>query len=146
MLRELKELDSAGRTFETARRREPENHGLTKQLAEIYLQQNDFPRACKLKVDMARSSPNADTRFELFCEAGEIWAKRADELEMAAERLRGGAAAPSARPEAPRHPQVALHRALRVGARGGDPRGPHPARGQGGEEARGRAADRGPHA
>ncbi|MFO0742966.1 MAG: hypothetical protein U0270_44230 [Labilithrix sp.] len=82
--RELKDLDSAAACFEAARRREPENHGLTKQLSEIYLEQGDFPRACKLKVDIARNAPNGDLRFELFCEAGEIWAKRADELEKAA--------------------------------------------------------------
>jgi tetratricopeptide (TPR) repeat protein len=84
LLRELKDLDASGRCFEVARRREPENHGLTKQLSEIYLEQGDFPRACKLKVDIARTSPNGDTRFDLFMEAGEIWAKRADELEKAA--------------------------------------------------------------
>ena len=82
--RELKELDSAARCFEAARRREPENVGVTKQLSEIYLEQADYPRACKLKVDMARALVNGDARFELFFEAGEIWAKRADELEKAA--------------------------------------------------------------
>ncbi|MBX3220789.1 MAG: tetratricopeptide repeat protein [Labilithrix sp.] len=78
------DLDSAAAIFERARRLEPEDQEVTRALAEVYLAQGDFPRACKLKVDMARNATNADTRFDLFCEAGEIWARRADELEKAA--------------------------------------------------------------
>ena len=78
------DVDGAAALFERARRLEPEDQEITKALAEVYLAQGDFPRACKLKVDMARNATNADTRFDLFCEAGEIWARRADELEKAA--------------------------------------------------------------
>src|SRR6202000_2467333 len=83
--RELKDLDAAARCFEAGRRREPDNVALTRQLADIYLEQADYPRACKLKVDLARNSAGGDTRFELLVEAGEVWAKKADELEKAAE-------------------------------------------------------------
>jgi len=82
--RDFGDLDSASAMFERARRLDPENQDVTRELAEVYLAQGDFPRACKLKVDMARNATNADTRFELFCEAGEIWARRAEELEKAA--------------------------------------------------------------
>lgn len=78
------DLDSAAALFERARRLEPDDPELTRALAEVYLAEGDFPRACKLKVDMARSATDVDTRFDLFCEAGEIWARRADELEKAA--------------------------------------------------------------
>ncbi len=82
--RDAGDLDSAAALFERARHLEPEDQEITRELAELYLAQGDFPRACKLKVDMARNATNADVRFELFCEAGEIWARRAEELEKAA--------------------------------------------------------------
>ena len=82
--RDFGDLDSAAATFERARRLDPEDQDVTRELAEVYLAQGDFPRACKLKVDMARNATDADTRFDLFCEAGEIWARRAEELEKAA--------------------------------------------------------------
>ncbi|MBX3259158.1 MAG: hypothetical protein KF782_05660 [Labilithrix sp.] len=78
------DLDGAAALQERARRLEPDDPELTQALAEVYLAQGDFPRACKLKVDMARNATDAETRFDLFCEAGEIWARRADELEKAA--------------------------------------------------------------
>jgi tetratricopeptide (TPR) repeat protein len=82
--RDFGDLDAAGATFERARRLEPEDQEIIRELADVYLAQGDFPRACKLKVDMARNATSADTRFDLFCEAGEIWARRAEELEKAA--------------------------------------------------------------
>lgn len=82
--RTLGDLDVAAHMLERARRLDPENQEITKELSNVYLAQTDFPRACKLKVDMARNATNADTRFDLFCEAGEIWSRHADELEKAA--------------------------------------------------------------
>ena len=64
--RELKDLEAAARCFEAGRRREPDNAALTRQLADIYLEQADYPRACKLKVDLARNSAGGDMRFELL--------------------------------------------------------------------------------
>ena len=84
LLHDAGDVDGAAGLLERARHLEPEDQEITKALAEVYLAQGDFPRACKLKVDMARNATNADTRFDLFCEAGEIWARRADELEKAA--------------------------------------------------------------
>lgn len=81
--REIGELGLAAALFERIRRDHPDAN-VTKELAEVYLAQGDFPRACKLKVDMARNATSADTRFDLLCEAGEIWARRAEELETAA--------------------------------------------------------------
>jgi tetratricopeptide (TPR) repeat protein len=84
ILRDAGDLDEAASTFERARRMDPEDRDLSKDLADVYLQQGDFPRACKLKIDLARSAPTADERFNLLVETGEIWARRADELEKGA--------------------------------------------------------------
>jgi tetratricopeptide (TPR) repeat protein len=84
LLRDAGDLDNAALTYERARRLDPVNRDLAKELAEVYLAQGDYPRACKLKVDMARSAPSIDERFALLVDAGEIWARRAEELEKAA--------------------------------------------------------------
>jgi tetratricopeptide (TPR) repeat protein len=76
-------VDRATKLLERLRREQPEDANVMKELAALYLAQGDFPRACKLKVDMARNATSADLRFDLLCEAGEIWARRADELELA---------------------------------------------------------------
>lgn len=78
------EIDLAAATLERARESDPDHPELLKELAEVYLAQGDFPRCCKLKVDMARNAVSADARFQLLCDAGEIWARRADELDKAA--------------------------------------------------------------
>jgi len=84
LLRDANDLDNAALTYERARSLDPSNRELMKELAEVYLAQGDFPRACKLKVDMARSAASIDERFGLLLDAGEIWARRAEELEKAA--------------------------------------------------------------
>jgi tetratricopeptide (TPR) repeat protein len=84
LLRDCGDLERAVTTFERARHLDPEDPEITKELSDLYLAQADFPRACKLKVDMARNATSADDRFNLFVEAGEIWARRAEELEKAA--------------------------------------------------------------
>lgn len=84
LLRDCDDLDGAAAALERARRSQPEDREIARQLSEVYLAQADFPRACKLKVDMARDALSADERFDLLVEAGEIWARRADELEKAA--------------------------------------------------------------
>ena len=82
--RDAGELDAAGLTLESALERDPDHPDVLKELADVYLAQGDFPRCCKLKVDMARNATTADARFQLLCDAGEIWARRADELDKAA--------------------------------------------------------------
>lgn len=78
------EIDAAASTLERALETDPENTEVLKELADVYLAQGDFPRCCKLKVDLARDATTADARFQLLCDAGEIWARRADELDKAA--------------------------------------------------------------
>jgi tetratricopeptide (TPR) repeat protein len=78
------EVDQAAATLELARKAEPDHPEVLKELADVYLAQGDFPRCCKLKVDMARNALSADARFQLLCDAGEIWARRAEELDKAA--------------------------------------------------------------
>lgn len=78
------EIDLAAATLERAQSAEPDNPDVVRELADVYLAQGDFPRCCKLKVDMARNATSAETRFQLLIDTGEIWAKRADELDKAA--------------------------------------------------------------
>lgn len=78
------EIDAAATTLERAQAATPEDPYVVRELSEVYLAQGDFPRACKLKVDIARNATSAETRFQLLIETGEIWAKRADELDKAA--------------------------------------------------------------
>jgi tetratricopeptide (TPR) repeat protein len=82
--RDAGEIDASANTLERVLEAEPEHPDVTKALAEVYLAQGDFPRACKLIVDMARNATSADRRFELLVEAGDIWAKKAEETEKAA--------------------------------------------------------------
>ena len=82
--RDAGEVDAAASALERALETEPENPEVLKELADVYLAQGDFPRCCKLKVDLARNAMTADERFQLLCDAGEIWARRADELDKAA--------------------------------------------------------------
>ncbi|HSO40569.1 MAG TPA: tetratricopeptide repeat protein, partial [Labilithrix sp.] len=82
--RDAGEVDAAAATLEHAMASDPDHPGVQKELAEVYLALGDFPRCCKLMVDMARNATTADARFQLLCDAGEIWAKRADELDKAA--------------------------------------------------------------
>jgi tetratricopeptide (TPR) repeat protein len=84
LLRDAGDLDAAVTTYLHAWELLPEAKEIPAALAEIYLTQGDYPRTCKLKVDLARNATSAEERFELFVEAGEIWARRADELEKAA--------------------------------------------------------------
>ena len=78
------EVDLAASALERALRAEPDHPEVVKELADVYLAQGDYPRCCKLKVDMARNAISADARFQLLCDAGEIWARRAEELDKAA--------------------------------------------------------------
>ena len=82
--RSANDIDAAAHTLEQAIAVEPDSPEVLKELADVYLVQGDFPRCCKLKVDMARNATSADVRFQLLCDAGEIWAKRAEELDKAA--------------------------------------------------------------
>ncbi len=82
--RDAGEVDAAATTLERALETEPEHPDVLKDLADVYLAQGDFPRCCKLKVDLARNATTADARFQLLCDTGEIWARRADELDKAA--------------------------------------------------------------
>ena len=78
------DVDGSAAILERAIEGDPDNQEVLKELSEVYLAQGDFPRCCKLKVDMARNATTAEARFKLLCEAGEIWARKADELDKAA--------------------------------------------------------------
>ena len=82
--RDAGELEAAAATLEHAQQSDPDHPGILKERAEIHLALGDFPRSCKLMVEMARNAISADARFQLLCDAGEIWAKRAGELDEAA--------------------------------------------------------------
>jgi tetratricopeptide (TPR) repeat protein len=82
--RSANDIDAAAHTLEQALRADPDTPEVLKELADVYLAQGDFARCCKLKVDMARNATSADVRFQLLCEAADIWAKRAEELDKAA--------------------------------------------------------------
>ncbi len=78
------DLDAAAVMFERARKLAPDDAALQKELAEVYLALGDFPRACKLKVDLARNATSEDAKFQQLVDAGEIWARQARELPQAA--------------------------------------------------------------
>ena len=78
------EIDLAASTLERAQSAAPDDPDVVRELADVYLAQGDFPRCCKLKVDMARNATSAEARFQLLIDTGEIWAKRAGELDKAA--------------------------------------------------------------
>lgn len=82
--RDAADIDGATHTLERAIANDPEHPEVLRELVDTYLAQGDYPRACKLKVDMARNATSADGRFQILCDAGEIWAKRAGELDRAA--------------------------------------------------------------
>ncbi len=77
-------LDAASELLERSLEGEPRHDELMKGLAEIYLAQGDYPRCCALTTTMAELAATDDTRFRLLCDAGEIWARRAGELDKAA--------------------------------------------------------------
>ncbi|MCA9586560.1 MAG: tetratricopeptide repeat protein [Myxococcales bacterium] len=74
---------SAADTLRRALEQEPAHADAKRVLAELVLEQGDFAVACKLKLDLARNATNADTKFAALVEVGEIWARRAKELERA---------------------------------------------------------------
>ena len=78
------DVDGSAVTLERALEGDPDNQEVLTELSEVYLALGDFPRCCKLKIDMARNATTAEARFKLLCEAGEIWARKADELDKAA--------------------------------------------------------------
>jgi tetratricopeptide (TPR) repeat protein len=82
--KDAREIDRAAGTLERALEADPDDPVVLRELADVYLAQGDWPRCCKVKVDMARNAVSADARFRLLCDAGEIWARRAEELEIAA--------------------------------------------------------------
>ena len=78
-------IDDAAHTLENALARSPDDPEIVRELTDVYLKQGDYPRACRLKVATARNATDTETKFALLCETGEIWAKKAHELETAAE-------------------------------------------------------------
>jgi tetratricopeptide (TPR) repeat protein len=83
--RAMNDLQSAAALFERAQDLLPDDANVRRELAELYIAQGDFARACRLKLELAREAPNADVQFDLLCEAGEVWARRAGDLERAVE-------------------------------------------------------------
>ncbi len=84
MQRRAGEVNAAARTLERVLELEPSLTGLRSELADVYLAEGDYPRCCKLRVDLARDAASVDERFRLLVEVGEIWAQQAYELETAA--------------------------------------------------------------
>ena len=82
--RDAGEVDAAAATLEHALASDPDRPEIQKELSDVYLAQGDFPRCCELRVELARNATTADARFQLLCDAGEIWARRAAELDKAA--------------------------------------------------------------
>jgi tetratricopeptide (TPR) repeat protein len=82
--RERGDLEEATRILEELVRSEPEHPGAIKALSDAYLAASDYPRACKLRMDLARNATSVSARFALLVEVGEIWARHAHELEKAA--------------------------------------------------------------
>ncbi len=82
--REAGDLTAAAKTLETLMSIEPQHVEATKALSDVYLLDRDYPRACRLRVDLARNAPTDGARFSYLVEAGEIWARQANELETAA--------------------------------------------------------------
>ncbi len=82
--RDAGENQAAAGTLAHAMQSDPDHPGIQKELAEVYLALEDYPACCKLMVEMARNATSADARFQVLCDAGEIWAKRADDLDEAA--------------------------------------------------------------
>jgi tetratricopeptide (TPR) repeat protein len=74
---------SAAATLRRALEQEPAHADAKRVLADLELEQGDFAVACKLKLDLARNATNAETKFAALVEVGEIWARRAKELERA---------------------------------------------------------------
>ena len=82
--RDAGENEAAAGTLAHAMQGDPDHPGIQKELAEVYLALEDYPACCKLMVEMARNATSADARFQVLCDAGEIWAKRAGDLDEAA--------------------------------------------------------------
>ncbi len=78
------DLDAAASMYERARKLSSDDPAIQRALADVYLALGDYPRACKLKVDLARNGTSEEARFTQLVEAGEIWARQARELPQAA--------------------------------------------------------------
>ncbi|MDB4940934.1 MAG: domain protein putative component of TonB system [Labilithrix sp.] len=82
--RDAGELEEAAATLENALARDADDPELLRELGDIYLAQEDYPRACQMKLEQARNATSADARFQLLCDVGDIWARRAGDLAQAA--------------------------------------------------------------
>lgn len=78
---------AAADTLTRALEAEPAHTDAKRALADLRLEQGDFAVACKLKLDLARGAKSADDCFAGLVEIGEIWARRAKELDRAAAVL-----------------------------------------------------------
>lgn len=83
--RDVGNVEEAQGMLERAARAEPDAVGVKMELAELYLANKDYPRACKLKIELARETLSPDEKMKLLREAGEIWADRAGEPTFAAQ-------------------------------------------------------------
>lgn len=85
LLKSIGELEAAGGLFERSHAADPDNREIAKELADLYLAHDDFERATELKLTMTKEASTPDQKFELLVEAGEIWARRAGELDKASK-------------------------------------------------------------
>jgi tetratricopeptide (TPR) repeat protein len=82
--RDAREYESAALTLERALTQSGGDPEVQRELAETYVAMGDFQTACRLKVELARNATNAEARFKLLVEAGDIWAKKAHDTDLAA--------------------------------------------------------------
>ncbi len=81
----LGQTDEAADVCARALAADPKNRGATMVLADAYAKKGDWAGASDCKVSLARSATDPEERFKRLCEAGEIWATKAKDPQMARE-------------------------------------------------------------
>lgn len=81
----LGQIDEAADVCARALAADPENRSATMTLADAYARKGDWAGASDCKVSLARSATDPDERFKRLCEAGDIWATKAKDPQMARE-------------------------------------------------------------
>ncbi len=79
----LGDFGSAAELLERVRAMAPEDRDVVHALSDVYVANGDYPRASKLKVELANTTRDPDAKFTLLCEASDVWARHAGDLEKA---------------------------------------------------------------
>lgn len=82
--RETDAIEDAVRTLERATKGYPDDIDILRELSDTHLSLGNFARAAELRAVLAQKAASVEQRFDWLVEAGEIWARRADDLESAA--------------------------------------------------------------